>query len=235
MKHQYAHTIPEPHRCSLLHRRVYTSPSKTWPVSRERRGRVTNVAGAICIGQVVALYMTARRRGGGREREFARKERKVGVPHSLPSLVSSRLVSCRLVVGCARRVVGGFMHFTYFAYETHADAKPATIRAAAGIIPRTESDISSNNNNNNNHARLSDGDCLLSTRPEVVWRTEGMPLPAVTRARDAGPATITVSPKLRTHDDINGVPAHFASISELLDSGSTDRASGRRRRRRRGG
>lgn len=61
-----------------------------------------------------------------------------------------------------------------------------------------------------NGYRAERGDCLLSARPEVVWLAEGMPL--LSRF-----ATITASPKLRTHDDINGIPAHFTSISKLLD------------------
>jgi len=62
---------------------------------------VTNVAGAICIGQVVALYMTM---GGGE----ALLEGTKGAPSS-SVCASRRVASCR---------VEYFMHFTYFAYET---------------------------------------------------------------------------------------------------------------------
>jgi len=100
------------------------------------------------------------------------------------------------------------MHFTYFAYEIHADVKPATIRALDYIAGTDEFPATTCSG-----YRAERGDCLLSARPEVVWLVEGMPL--LSRF-----ATITAS-KLRTHDDINGVPAHFTSISKLLDFGST--------------
>lgn len=113
---------PEPHRCSPLHRRVYTSPSKSSRLraSEEREEEseaVTNVAGAICIGQVVVLYMTTRRGGWETPRETRRNEKH---PLILPSLAPR--------ARCVRRVArrGCFVHFTYFAYETHADVKPTT-------------------------------------------------------------------------------------------------------------
>lgn len=46
---------------------------------------------------------------------------------------------------------------------------------------------------------------------------EGMPL--LSRFATMRLRTITASLKLRTHDDINGVPAYFTSILELLDFG----------------
>lgn len=48
---------------------------------------------------------------------------------------------------------------------------------------------------------------------------EGMPL--LSRFATMRLRTITASLKLRTHDDINGIPTYFTSISELLGFGST--------------
>lgn len=62
MKHQYAYTIltrPGPH-AACYYITVFTRRHPRPGRFRERAGEgaVTNVAGAICIGQVVALYMT---------------------------------------------------------------------------------------------------------------------------------------------------------------------------------
>lgn len=104
------------------------------------------------------------------------------------------------------RRVEYFMHFTYFAYE-HADVKPAAIRALGYIAGTDESDVS-----NNNAQWLSERSAEIAFCPrDRKWfrLVEGMPL--LSRF-----ATITASPKLRTRDDINGIPAHFTSISKLL-------------------
>lgn len=158
---------------------------------------MTNVAGAICIGQVVALYMTI----GG---DPTRRSKRCYSSSRLfrPVCASRRVASCR---------VEYFMHFTYFAYKTHADVKPATIRALDYIAGTDELDVS-----NNNVQWLSGrecGDCLLSAHD---WKWFGSPKECLCFR---GFATITALPKLRTHDDINGIPVHFTSISKL-DFGS---------------
>lgn len=111
---------------------------------------MTNVAGAICIGQVVVLYMTTR--------GVSWKKRKM-----FP------LVS---FVRCARRVASWcFVHFTYFAYETHADVKPATIRWCWIILRERDRVTAYTTFPTTQRARdyrTKRGDCLLSARAEMV-------------------------------------------------------------------
>lgn len=75
------------------------------------RGAVTNVAGAICIGQVVALYTTMRGGGGGRGGNGAPLEGTKGVPlFSLSGRFAHRVASRRvlhaLYVFCIRNTCG---------------------------------------------------------------------------------------------------------------------------------
>lgn len=110
---------------------------------------MTNVAGAICIGQVVALYMTI----GG---DPTRRSKRCYSSSRLfrPVCASRRVASCR---------VEYFMHFTYFAYKTHADVKPATIRALDYIAGTDELDVS-----NNNVQWLSDGSAEIAFCPRTT-------------------------------------------------------------------
>lgn len=158
---------------------------------------MTNVAGAICIGQVVALYMTTRGRRGGGAPHWGRNER---CP-PLFSLSSGLRVASRRVLPCTLRIL----------HTKHM--RTLNRRPSAHWTISDESDVS----NNNAAQRLSDGARRL---PFVRATGSGL-----ARRRNAFAlsrfATITASPKLRTHDDINGIPAHFTSISNLLDFGPT--------------
>lgn len=136
---------------------------------------MTNVAGAICIGQVVALYMTI---GGRPPLEGAK-----GASPPLVSFVrfAHRVASCR---------VEYFMHFTYFAYETHADVKPATIRALDYIAGTDELDVS-----NNNAQWLSDGSAEIAFCPRATGS-------GLVRRRNAFAFAVSLQLQLRRNSEL---------------------------------
>lgn len=159
MKHQYAHTIPTGQDRTLL---AITSSCLHVAIqdraTREMGKRVRR-AGDECCGR--NLHQTACRPLHDHEGLHERSEGTKGTPFPPHPLL----------VRCARRAG---LHFTYFAYETHANVKPRrpSLRWIISPGPTTRLlDVSSNNIRARAH-----GDCLLSMRPEVVWLAEGMPL-----------------------------------------------------------
>lgn len=168
---------------------------------------MTNVAGAICIGQVVALYTTTR-----------------GVPLEGTKDVSPPLRRLLRPVCASRRVASWcLVHFTYFAYETHTDVKPAT---GAGLY--CESGRVDEQRFQQCNARVTIGrstEIAFCPRERKWFRSlEGMPL--LSRFATMRLRTITASLKLRTHGDINGIPAYFTidtGIARFWFDGDRDR------------
>lgn len=170
--------------------------SSTWA-----GGAVTNVAGAICIGQVVVLYMTTRGVRG--------KERKM-----FP------LVS---FVRCARRVASprGASCTLRILHTKRIRTLNGRLSAGAGLY--CESGRVGEQRFQQRNVRTIIGrstEIAFCPRERKWFRSlEGMPL--LSRFATMRLRTITASLKLRTHDDINGIPTYFTSISELLGFGST--------------